>query len=484
MPYQIISGSTHDLIDTDQFIQSIDESLSSLPAHWRDLFNAKRELIVTRAPGRIDLMGGIGDYAGSLVLELPIQNATHVALQPSQDTALRIVSLPVAAGESRRLFEIDLKRLPIDYAEARSFFARDSGNHWAAYVAGAFTVLMREAKFAFHEGARILIQSNVPEGKGVSSSAALEVAVMQAVAAPYGIEMSRQELALLCQKVENLIVGVPCGVMDQMTAVFGETNCVLELLCQPAEFKGMLALPEQLEVWAIDSGIRHFVGGSDYRTVRTATFMGYRIIAEVAGLSVRPGACHGHVWIDDWKWKGYLANVTPEEFEQEFAARIPELLKGREFLDRYQGITDMVTSVDPAVEYPVRLATSHPIYEHARVNAFASMLKDWRGLEQAPELGELMFESHGSYSACGLGSPGTDELVRLVKHARGDGLYGARITGGGSGGSVAILGRRGAINAVQQIAKQYRQQTGFQAAIISGSSPGASLFGHLRLMRN
>jgi galactokinase len=105
-------------------------------------------------------------------------------------------------------------------------------------------------------------------------------------------------------------------------------------------------------------------------------------------------------------------------------------------------------------------------------------------LEQALALGELMFESHESYSACGLGSPGTDELVRLVKHAGGDGLYGARITGGGSGGAVAIPGRRGAINAVQQIAKQYRQQTGFRAAIVSGSSPGASLFGHLRLMRN
>jgi galactokinase len=484
MPYQIISGSTHGLVDTDYFINSIDQSVSSLPAHWRDLFNAKRELIVTRAPGRIDLMGGIGDYSGSLVLQLPIQIATHVALQRSEDTLLRIVSLPVAAEEPLRLFEIDLRRLPIDYADARSFFASDSGNQWAAYVAGAFVVLMREAKFSLDEGARILIQSTIPEGKGVSSSAALEVAVMQAVAAAYGIEMSPQEVALLCQKVENLFVGAPCGVMDQMTAVFGETNCVLELLCQPAELKGMLALPEQLEVWAIDSGIRHFLGGSDYRTVRAATFMGYRIIAAIAGLSVRRAEHHGHVCIDDWKWKGYLANVTPEEFEQKYAAHVPERLLGREFLDRYQGITDVVTCVDPAAEYPVRQATRHPIYEHARVNAFASMLKDWRGFEQTAALGELMFRSHGSYSACGLGSPGTDELVRLVKRSRAAGLYGARITGGGNGGAVAILGRRGAINAVQQIAKQYRQQMGSQPAIISDSSPGASLFGHLRLMRN
>ena len=144
----------------------------------------------------------------------------------------------------------------------------------------------------------------------------------------------------------------------------------------------------------------------------------------------------------------------------------------------------MVTCVDPAAEYPVKQATRHPIYEHARVNAFASTLKDWRGLEQAPALGQLMFESHESYSACGLGSPGTDELVRLVKHAGGDGLYGARITGGGSGGAVAILGRRGATHAIEAIAKHYQKQTGYQLAIISGSSPGASAFGHLRLTRN
>src|SRR5437867_10181930 len=166
MPYQIISGSTHGLVDTEHFIESIDESVSSLPAHWRDIFNPERELIVTRAPGRIDLMGGIADYSGSLVLQLSIRNATHVALQRADDHMLRIVSLPVAADESHRVFEIDLRQLSIDYAEARLFFANDSGNHWAAYVAGAFVMLSREADVSFDEGARILIQSTVPEVKG------------------------------------------------------------------------------------------------------------------------------------------------------------------------------------------------------------------------------------------------------------------------------------------------------------------------------
>src|SRR5207253_11275374 len=118
--------------------------------------------------------------------------------------------------------------------------------------------------------------SAVTGRKGCSSSAALQVAVMQAIAAAYKIDMAASEIAFLCQKVENLIAGAPCGVMDQMTAACGEADRLLELLCHPGELQGSIRLPEELGVWGIDSGIRHCVGGADYRTVRTAAFMGYR----------------------------------------------------------------------------------------------------------------------------------------------------------------------------------------------------------------
>jgi galactokinase len=97
---------------------------------------------------------------------------------------------------------------------------------------------MRERNVDFASGANILIASRVPPGKGVSSSAALEVAVMQAVTKAFDIDIEARDKALLCQKVENLVAGAPCGVMDQMTAVFGEANRLLLLLCQPAEIKG------------------------------------------------------------------------------------------------------------------------------------------------------------------------------------------------------------------------------------------------------
>jgi galactokinase len=210
--------------------------------------------------------------------------------------------------------------------------------------------------------------------------------------------------------------------------------------------------------------------------------MGYRMIAEMAGLKVSGAGRSGRVHIEDPKWGGYLANVTPAEFEARYAGGLPARLSGAEFLERFQGITDSVTSVEPERWYHVRAAARHPVYEHARVTRFAELLGE--GAARANELGELMYQSHKSYSSCCLGSPGTDELVRLAREAGpAAGLYGAKITGGGSGGTVAVLGRRDAGAAVEALAKEYARRTRREPLIISGSSPGACAFGHLKLSR-
>ena len=419
-------------------------------------FFSSAEIVVSRAPGRIDLMGGIADYSGSLVLQWPIAAATHVALQLQEEPAIQIRSVPSDASDRTRFFEMPLagfwsNETMLDYASARAMFQHDPTSAWAAYVAGAFLVLMRERKCEFKQGAKIAIFSDVPEGKGVSSSAALEVATMTAIAAAYHIEISPVEIAFLCQKVENSVAGAPCGVMDQMTAACGESNRLLAILCQPGELKGTIKLPEELAIWGIDSGIRHSVAGGDYSTVRTAAFMGQRIIAELGGLPEG----------------GYLANLAPEEFDKTFASHLPQQMSGKEFLDRYDGITDSVTFVDTNRTYPVFAATKHPVYEHARVKLFAEILRNWSGLEQGKILGELMYESHDSYSACGLGSSGTDEIVKLVREVGPDGgLYGAKITGGGSGGTVAVLGHRSAQPTIDKIAHRYAQRSGYQPTII------------------
>ena len=456
MGYEIVRGNTHGLTDVSIFLETLGA-----------FFNPNAELTITRAPGRLDVMGGIADYSGSLVLELPIAEATLVALQKDGAPRISVTSL---VGDESLSFEMPLSDLerdgaPIEYNEARAYFASDPTHAWAAYVAGVFLVLARERGTRFNYGARLLISSRVPEGKGVSSSAALEVATMSAVAAAFNLEIEPRELALLCQRLENLVVGAPCGVMDQMTSACGEAHELLALVCQPAELLGSIKLPDELAVWGLDSGTRHSIGGGDYGSVRAGAFMGYRIIADVAGSDA------------DQRWRGYLANIEPHEFEENFAQHLPDSMLGAEFLARYGSTTDTVTTVERDRTYAIRAPTMHPIYENFRVHRFAELLQR---PEEKIALGQLMYESHASYSACGLGSQATDLLVELVRATGAEqGLFGAKITGGGSGGTVAVLGDRNAESGVKKVAERYAALIGHEPYIFSGSSPGTAAFGHL-----
>jgi galactokinase len=479
--FRIVRGSTQGLSDIENFLATLNNSLEA-----RHLFDHEGDIFVARAPGRLDVMGGIADYSGSLVLQWPIEQAAVVAVQPNDSQSVQIVSLGNAEnGRATDTFTMPLSNIapegkPLQYQCARDYFQQNSEQRWAAYIAGVLLVLMHERDRGC-SGMRILLDCHVPEGKGVSSSAAIEVATMQAVCAAFDINLEPRTLALLCQKVENLVVGAACGVMDQMTAAYGEKGRVLKLLCQPAEVQGMISIPSEITFWGIDSGVRHCVSGSDYTSVRVGAFMGYRIIADLAGLPVRVNANNAKIEVIDPRWNGYLANLSPSEFEK-FRQRIPEHMIGEEFLTKFQGTTDSVTQVEPKRTYAIRQPTAHPVYEHFRVRTFADLLAASRDEKQLERLGELMYQSHESYSACGLGSKATDLLVQLVRAAGpSNALYGAKITGGGSGGTVAVLGRRDAGGSVREVAKAYALKTGHNPTIFSDSSPGAAAFGFLQL---
>ena len=217
---------------------------------------------------------------------------------------------------------------------------------------------------------------------------------------------------------------------------------------------------------------------SAVRTIRrsaAAQFIGYRIIADAAGLSAKPvSEDAAGVELNDPRWNGYLANISPREFREHFESLLPESMAGSDFLARYGGTTERVTHVDPSRRYAVRKPTAHPIEENARVARFHTLLQGSTREASLREMGDLMAASHASYSACGLGSDGTDLLVELVRNAgEASGLYGAKITGGGSGGTVAILGRDTAEPAIETIARQYSEQTGRHTYVFRGSSNGA-----------
>jgi galactokinase len=415
---------------TGAFCRSVAES---------PFFGENAPIVVSRAPGRLDVLGGVADYSGSLVLELPLGAAALAAAQPSDDGAIVAVS-----GDLRMTLDVaTLVDEPL--AELSARFAGPTA--WGAYMLGAIALLLRQER-ASPGGLRVMVSSDVPQGKGLASSAAIGVAVLQAVAACLGNTADPRRLALISQQAEQLFAGAPCGSMDQMTAAYGERGHLLLLLCRPAEIVRSIPLPAPLAVWGIDSGICHAVAGAAYRRARCAAFMGKTLLG-----------CEDE----------YLAALDPSEVDPE---QLPERMSGTEFLERHDGVTDPASTVEPVVVYPVRAATLYPLEEQVRVRAFAELLAGSISGERAQLLGELMYESHLGYSRCGLGTLGTDELVAAVRQAGWErGLAGARASAGGSGGTVVVLGHRDAEPLVRSIAAE------LGAGLVGGSSPGAASFG-------
>lgn len=460
--------------DVERFIQAIRKE-------YRGYFDGPGPVFVARAPGRLDVMGGIADYSGSLVIEGTLREATLCAVQVRGDRTLNIRSLNIACEADTSPFftaAIDYVEPPfgIDpYPLIRERMRRDPRRRWAAYIAGVFTVLEREGCHDFRHGANIIVSSNVPLGAGVSSSAALEVAVMNAVMAAYGIEVDGMKIAALCQKVENLIVGAPCGIMDQVTSALGEEDRLIALKCQPHDLEGTISLPKGIRCVGLDTNVKHSVGGSRYTDTRIGAFMGQRMIEyELTSGGRAPDPTNG-----------YLANITPEEFNERWRSFLPAEMHGGEFISQYRRTNDPVTSPSPAVTYKVSSRTEHPVYENDRATKFRDLLIEAGSAGNAKlenlmtKAGELMYGSHWSYgNRCGMGSRETDLVVKLVKERGADaGFYGAKITGGGSGGTVAILCRTGTNAELKKIAKQYEKESGRTPHLFLASGPGALSWG-------
>jgi galactokinase len=158
------------------------------------------------APGRLDLLGGVADYSGALVLEMPTRQSTEVVAEP--DAALVVGPAVLSVTETARL-------AGLDYADVRR--ALDGLPRWAHYVLGVAVVLVRHGVITPPQ-AHLRICSDLPQSVGVASSAALEVATARALGAG---ALDPLRLASLCQEAENYVVGASCGVMDQVAVAQG-----------------------------------------------------------------------------------------------------------------------------------------------------------------------------------------------------------------------------------------------------------------------
>jgi galactokinase len=279
--------------------------------------------------------------------------------------------------------------------------------HWSDYVVGVAKEL---AALAIPiEAATLEIDATVPTGSGLSSSAALEVSTAYALLA--GRPMAKLEIAKLAQRAERNFVGMPCGIMDQYASVFGEAHHAILLDCRELTHQ-LVPIPDGVKLIAVNTMVKHELGSSAYRE---------RVAECATALSHFPG-------------KATLRDVAFEELERE-AARIPEVPLAR---------------------------ARHVILECARVQAFlvAATAND------LTRMGQLFVESHRSLQhdyavSC-------EELDYLVDTALTiDGVYGARMTGGGFGGCTVNLVASDAVESFQkEIARRYFERFAIQATII------------------
>ncbi|TAF96375.1 MAG: GHMP kinase [Cytophagia bacterium] len=384
--------------------------------------------VAASAPGRLDVMGGIADYSGSLVLQMPVAEQTTVCIAPRADNQLRVYSTQAAEifQTSTAIFEQN-----VDFQTLGKKVRQLPNGDWAAYVLGCYVWLVLEKRIPA-VGLDFFVDSAIPVGKGLSSSAALEVATLKALQKLFQLTFNGTELPTLAQQVENQFVGAPCGLMDQLASYFGVPQHLLPIVCQPDLVQNPVAIPEGVQFYGLDSGVRHAVGGASYGDVRTATFMGKTIINQTLP-TLR-----------------YLCQLSVKEFENQYINLLPTQLSGADFLQQYGSVNDPISQVEAQKMYQIKACTQHAVYENRRVELFLAQLRQLDKTQlahnptyrraQLTALGAHMYASHQSYSACGLGHPKTDELVEQVRQAAPNAeLYGAKITGGGSGGTVCVL---------------------------------------------
>jgi L-arabinokinase len=274
----------------------------------------------------------------------------------------------------------------------------------------------------------------------------------------------------LGQLAENLVVGAPCGIMDQITVTSGQQGKLTHIICRPGSIMGEVDIPPGTAFVGVNSRVKHSVGGAEYGDVRIGAFMGKRMINEIrAGNGETP--------------LKYLTELTVDAFEKDYRDALPETMIGSEFLAEFKSHDDPITEIQPDASYRVLGPTLHPVCENQRVLAFMDHLKAAASTGEESALaaaGQCMFGSHDSYrDNCLLSVPEVDFIVDAVRaRCPGKGLYGAKITGGGSGGTVAVFGTRDALaREVPAIAREYKRLTGLDADIFDGTSPGAIEFG-------
>lgn len=365
------------------------------PIQLQEKFRARfgTSAAIYRAPGRVNLIGEHTDYNDGFVLPAAIEFYCWVAAAARADKKLVIHS-----ENFNETVEANLDSI-----------SSVGKNHWANYPLGVADKLQAAGKRL--KGANLFISGDVPLGAGLSSSAAIEVAVGFALLHQSGCTVNRTELAQLCQKAENEFVGARCGIMDQVIACYARASFVILLDCRSLEFL-VAQLPQGVQLVMCNTMVKHELASSEYNRRRAECEEGVRALRMVLP------EIHA------------LRDVPLPQLENHCSLLNPKV---------YSRCRHVVTENDRTQE------------------AFRALYKGNLGA-----FGRLMRESHRSLRddyevSC-------EELDLMVEIASAQpGVIGARMTGGGFGGCTINLVESSAVEAFEQnVVAEYLAQTGLK----------------------
>ncbi|MEO8204770.1 MAG: galactokinase [Chthoniobacterales bacterium] len=355
------------------------------------------EKIRAFAPGRIELLGNHTDYNDGYVLSMAIDLGITAHFTPRPDQNLLLHSEQSDDGV--------LTPLEGEIAPTKT---------WADYSLGVVKQLRKRGLQI--GGCDILYSSNLPQGAGLSSSAALEVSTAVGLSALFKGEIGKLDLAKLCRAAENDFVGVGCGLLDQVSSLYGEENHAIFLDCRK-ETVETIPMPEGYRWLVVSSAVKHALTGGEYNERREQCHEAARFLG------------------------------------------VPTLRDAKIAMLGNPGLSDVV-----------RRRAMHILGENQRVQEGINFLR--QGAMQ--DFGALMYASHeSSRTNFENSTPELDQLVEIARKTPG--VCGARLTGGGFGGAILCLVKTQQAEAVgSAIADQYKEQSGHVTVpIICKSSAGA-----------
>lgn len=383
------------------------ERVERLIESFKTKFDAMPDVLV-RAPGRVNLIGEHTDYNDGFVFPVAIDRDIMVASRRREDLTVRLYSLDYDQSVEFALGDIKY----------------DDDKKWSNYPRGVAHFL-QESEYSI-SGLDAVITGNVPIGAGLSSSAAMEVAMAVAFERACGLNIDPVEMALLCQKAENNFVGVNCGIMDQFISRLGKKDHALLLDCRTLEYELVPLNLENIKIVVCNTGKKRGLVDSEYNKRRAECERGVKILEKfLPGISA-------------------LRDIEIDDIRK-YSSHIPEITEKR---------------------------CLYVVKENIRVLESVSAIKEHDLLK----FGELMNESHiGLRDEYEVSCPELDAMVEIAWGI--DGVIGSRMTGAGFGGcTVSIVVEDCLQELIDKVNEEYPKRTGLQPEIyICTAEDGAGI---------